>query len=467
MKRREILAKLTGMMLAAAMVMTMAPLTAFADEAGEWREEDGSLYWYENGVKQGTEGRGKEIYDPASDAWYWLDANQGGAKAVSKDVYQESNGGKWVRYDANGHMIKGWDTNDDGTYYFDQVYGTMAKGIVTIDGNLYLFDVDTGVMQASITTSEEAMADRVIELVNQERTSRGLQPQDEAAMVGYLYLFIAALMKETIAGKPHSTSSSSQYVLNAIKYIQFNYSHDISIDDVAKSVGVSRSHLYRVFMLNVGKSPIDYLTEYRINEACKLLRAGHLSIAEVAVSVLRFLYQVLCSEEEMEVSVHYLMESGNKWKFIQNAMACLKDCADAHYIFLCEGSRVISCIEPREETVITQLWHGCGAFKKFGFSTCEELFGGSREEYLKYNYYKNYNYITVSSPEVIWAYQEAMNLPKEDKSVVPIGVSCTDLLFQEKFQKAAQKKLHDIEEKEVYLSAKGRETVRFWQGKNA
>ena len=102
-------------------------------------------------------------------------------------------------------------------------------------------------------------------------SSRGLQPQDEAAMVGYLYLFIASLMKETSVGKPHTASSSSQYVLNAIKYIQFNYSHDISIDDVAKSVGVSRSHLYRVFMLNVGKSPIDYLTEYRINEACKLL----------------------------------------------------------------------------------------------------------------------------------------------------------------------------------------------------
>ena len=265
-----------------------------------WHSMDGKDYWYEAGKRQGYDPnnaayRGKEIYDPASDAWYWLDNVQQGAKTVSKDVYQESEAGdwaenadgtgKWVRYDANGHMVKGWDTNNDGTYYFDQVYGTMAKGIVTIDGNLYLFDVDTGVMQASITTSEEAMADRVIELVNQERTSRGLQPQDEAAMVGYLYLFIAALMKETIAGKPHSTSSSSQYVLNAIKYIQFNYSHDISIDDVAKSVGVSRSHLYRVFMLNVGKSPIDYLTEYRVNEACKLLRAGHLSIAEVAVSV--------------------------------------------------------------------------------------------------------------------------------------------------------------------------------------
>ena len=38
-------------------------------------------------------------------------------------------------------------------------------------------------------------------------------------------------------------------------------------------------------MLSVRKSPIDYLAEYRINEACKLLRAGSLSIAEVAISV--------------------------------------------------------------------------------------------------------------------------------------------------------------------------------------
>ena len=92
-------------------------------------------------------------------------------------------------------------------------------------------------------------------------------------------------MKETSETRPHNASSSNQYVLNAIKYIQFNYSHDISIDDVAKSVGVSRSHLYRVFMLNVGKSPIDYLTSYRISEACSLLKNSSLSIAEIAVSV--------------------------------------------------------------------------------------------------------------------------------------------------------------------------------------
>lgn len=172
---------------------------------------------------------------------------------------------------------------------------------------------------------------------------------------------------------------------------------------------------------------------------------------------LRFLYQTLCGREDMEVSVHYLQESGNKLRFIQNAMKCLQDMADAEYIFLCEGSRVVSCITPRKETVITQLWHGCGAFKKFGFSTAESRFGGTREEYLKYNYYGNYDYVTVSAPEVVWAYKEAMNLPDRSETVVPIGVSCTDVLFQEKFRSAAKEKLKRLcpasEKKKVILYA--------------
>ena len=113
-----------------------------------WYQEypGGPWYWYENGVRQGTTGRGKEIYDPDSDAWYWLDANQDGAKAVSKDVYQESNGGKWVRYDENGHMVKGWDVNENGTYYFDQITGAMAKGALLLDDVQYGFDPIMGTM---------------------------------------------------------------------------------------------------------------------------------------------------------------------------------------------------------------------------------------------------------------------------------------------------------------------------------
>lgn len=129
--------------------------TAKYGEKNGWVEENGKKYWYENGVKQGTTGRGKEIYDPDSDAWYWLDAVQGGAMTVSKDVYQESAAGqwadkpdgtgKWVRYDENGHMVKGWQTTDKGTYYFDLITGAMAKGTGDIDGVPCAFDQYTGI----------------------------------------------------------------------------------------------------------------------------------------------------------------------------------------------------------------------------------------------------------------------------------------------------------------------------------
>lgn len=62
--------------------------------------------------------------------------------------YQESDGGKWVRYDENGKMVKGWNTNENGTYYFDPITGAMAKGVVMIDGIRYWFDSRTGVLIA-------------------------------------------------------------------------------------------------------------------------------------------------------------------------------------------------------------------------------------------------------------------------------------------------------------------------------
>ena len=65
--------------------------------------------------------------------------------------------GKWVRYDENGAMLKGWVTIEEGselakvygeqvgnTYYYDQKTGAMAKGWLTIDGKQCHFDEITG-----------------------------------------------------------------------------------------------------------------------------------------------------------------------------------------------------------------------------------------------------------------------------------------------------------------------------------
>ena len=36
-----------------------------------WVTQDGEYYWFDSGIMA----RSKEIYDPGSDAWYWLDAD--------------------------------------------------------------------------------------------------------------------------------------------------------------------------------------------------------------------------------------------------------------------------------------------------------------------------------------------------------------------------------------------------------
>ena len=132
---RNVSRKIKNCTAAIALAGLAMPLVAYAAPPGGngWEEVDGAWYWYEDGVKQGLEEPGKEIYDPGSQAWYWLDSIYDGKKAVSKEVYMpksdagpwaehEDGTGKWVRYDEYGHMIKGWYTNEAGnTYFYDPI----------------------------------------------------------------------------------------------------------------------------------------------------------------------------------------------------------------------------------------------------------------------------------------------------------------------------------------------------------
>lgn len=145
-----------------------------------FRTINGKQYWYEGGVRQGTSSdvngvvgdgtiRGREIYDPDTEGWYWLDAAYDGAKAVNKEVWMPylfqneapgSSNGKWVRYDANGAMIKEWlyisgdytkiyPEQTGNHYYYDPVTGAMYTGWHKIEygGRVrnYHFDENTGV----------------------------------------------------------------------------------------------------------------------------------------------------------------------------------------------------------------------------------------------------------------------------------------------------------------------------------
>lgn len=148
----------------------------------------------------------------------------------------------------------------------------------------------------------------------------------------------------------------------------------------------------------------------------------------------KLLYHELKKSGKFRIHMHYL-RSGftGRLDYLRRCSAMLKDMADAGYVFLNEGCNVIGSIPMRPETVLTQTWHACGAFKKFGFSTASLKYGESEQELRKYPYYANTTYVTLSSPEIAWAYQEAMLLQEHPDCLRATGVSRTDVFFRKKF----------------------------------
>ena len=77
----------------------------------------------------------------------------------------------------------------------------------------------------------------------------------------------------------------SQYCIKAADYIQANYQLHITIDGIAKNLGIDRRYFSRIFTKYAGVSPQKYLVDYRLEKAKDLMSTGAYSVSEVAASV--------------------------------------------------------------------------------------------------------------------------------------------------------------------------------------
>lgn len=169
------------------------------------------------------------------------------------------------------------------------------------------------------------------------------------------------------------------------------------------------------------------------------------------------MFDELINNYDYNIHPHFLLNSNTiRADYAKRVLNAVEDIATAKYVFLNEASNAISAIPLRPETKIIQLWHGCGAFKKFGFSTADLIFGASRKEQLKHPFNKNYSLVTVSSPEVVWAYKEAMNMPEDSDVIKPVGSSRTDIFFNEEYIEKAYENVYSLIPK-----AKGKKIILY------
>jgi AraC-like DNA-binding protein len=113
--------------------------------------------------------------------------------------------------------------------------------------------------------------------------ARGNGFEHAVEMTGQLYTALAVFMHN--AKNTSSPNSVNSYVQKGIEYISANYSYPITVEDIAAYVGLSRSHLFRSFETVLGVSPKEYLTDFRIKQACYLLEHSALSITAIANSI--------------------------------------------------------------------------------------------------------------------------------------------------------------------------------------
>ena len=105
-------------------------------------------------------------------------------------------------------------------------------------------------------------------------------------LIGHLYLFFDYLMQSSKSTKlVHSSKLSDFYIKEAIHFIEQNFQNNITVEEIASVCGINRSYFGKIFRKSIGRSPQEFLMNYRMVKATELLKLTSLSIAEIGSAV--------------------------------------------------------------------------------------------------------------------------------------------------------------------------------------
>lgn len=118
-------------------------------------------------------------------------------------------------------------------------------------------------------------------LIGEFRASKN---SDVTAFNAQSLLFrLLALHKE--GAEAPSESVARLHVENVKQFFSTYYMHRISVTDAARNEHISDRYMYNIFIRFAGVSPKEYLSEIRMNEACRLLAAETLTVEKIGRAV--------------------------------------------------------------------------------------------------------------------------------------------------------------------------------------
>lgn len=92
--------------------------------------------------------------------------------------------------------------------------------------------------------------------------------------------FLTQLIETILLSAKMKTSTN--LVDQALTLITENFDQQITVNEIAESVGCERRKFTYLFEKQIGLSPIQYLTEYRLKQAKIMLRSTAMPVSEIA-----------------------------------------------------------------------------------------------------------------------------------------------------------------------------------------
>ena len=105
-------------------------------------------------------------------------------------------------------------------------------------------------------------------------------------LIGHLYLFLDYLLRSAADEQlEHGSKLREFYIHEALTYIEHNFQNEITIEDIAGVCGLNRTYFGKIFKEALGKTPQEFLLNYRMLKAAELLKLTSLSIGDVGMAV--------------------------------------------------------------------------------------------------------------------------------------------------------------------------------------
>lgn len=103
-------------------------------------------------------------------------------------------------------------------------------------------------------------------------------------LLSEIWLLLLAEIREELRSRPSASVPGQERIRHMISYIHRYFGEKISLADIADSAGISEREALRTFRKMLNQTPVDYLNDYRMSQACERLASTDETITEIALS---------------------------------------------------------------------------------------------------------------------------------------------------------------------------------------